>query len=1287
MNQISASCVVALASLLSSALIADDVPSGRLLLIGIDGCRPDALESAQTPHIDALIRNGCWTKTTQILGERYGKNDTISGPGWSSFLTGVWADRHGVHDNTFEGRKFDEYPHLFQRIRQAYPKALLGSFVDWAPIDRFIVQDADVRVVLPSEGADQYARHDKVLARSAVEFLSKPDAHAAMVYFGATDETGHAGGFHPNVPEYISAIEQTDALVGELIDAVNNRPNSKQENWLVVVSTDHGGKNKGHSDGHSVPEIRTTFLIVSGNAAQKTPITQQTYVVDVAATGLAHLGIAIRPEWKLDGRPVGLNPTDNKSERKVSFREDVAPILTSKCLECHSGVAPEGGLNLTSRALAFKGGENGIPLHPGKPTESLLWNRIHNNEMPPEHPLTTVERDIIKRWIASGANWEGGEIDRFGKTTANRAGSDWWSLQPLQSTTPPGVAGAKNPIDAFVRARLNSKGLKPSPRATPEVLIRRLSFDLTGLPPSPSQVTEFLAAWQKDADSAADSLVDQLLASPHFGERWGRHWLDVVRFGESQGFERDKLRSNSWYYRDWVIDALNSDMPYDEFARRQLAGDVIGPKDPAYITATGFLVAGPWDEVGQSQRSQTMKAIVRQDEIEDYVGTISQTFLGLTVNCARCHDHKFDPILQKEYYQLAAAVGGVRHGQRSVNTEENRQQLIVLKGRIREVQDKISQLEQAVRNRLLKEQEQRENLPKRVRPIARWDFESDLRDSIGELHATQHPDATIEDGRLVLNGGKGYAATHHQSFLLGEKTIEAWVKLDGLDQKAGAAISVHSTDNEFDAIVYAERKPRRWMAGSDFFKRTTDLSVPAEDTADNEFIHMAITYATDGTISCYRNGKPYGKPYRKAPMSLFHPNMWYVMFGIRTGGPNPKNQLRGWLEAAQLYDRALTSEQIEASWLCEKAAVTHDSILAALTPDEVKRRTALTRAIANLKAEQKRREAWTIYANVPRPPDTAFVLKRGNPATPGPMVSPAGIGSLKGIKASFELKPDSADAERRQRLADWVTSKDNPLFARVIVNRLWHYHFGRGLVQTPNDFGFNGGKPSHPLLLDWLANELIRSQWSLKHIHRLIVTSATFQQASRSRSECMAVDADNRLLWRRAPQRLEAEALRDAVLSVAGQLNTQYGGPPYRDFETFSNNSQFYSPVDPDTRDACRRTVYRTWIRSGRNPFLDTFDCPDPSATAPKRAVTITPIQSLAMMNNSFVLRMANRFAQRLEKEAASPPAQIRRMCLHAWGRAATNEEIEQFSQFAKQHGLSALCRVVLNSNEFIYVD
>ncbi|HTI50290.1 MAG TPA: DUF1549 domain-containing protein, partial [Planctomycetaceae bacterium] len=425
------------------------------------------------------------------------------------------------------------------------------------------------------------------------------------------------------------------------------------------------------------------------------------------------------------------------------FDDQVAPLLARRCLGCHNRTDKKGGLDLSTAGAVKTGGDTGPALVAGKPEMSLLWERIAGDEMPPKQPLSEAEKQIVHRWIAAAAKWGTDPIDPFRYSSDVRAGYDWWSLQPVRRPALPQVKADRWPagvIDRFVLAQLEAAGLDPSPPADKRTLIRRLSFDLLGLPPEPADVEKFLA---DESPGAYAELVDRLLDSPHYGERWGRHWLDVARFGESQGFERDRLRAFSWPYRDWVIESFNRDLPYDEFVRLQVAGDVLRPGDPRAVIATGFLVAGPWDEVGQTQQSAAMKAVVRQDELEDLIAVTGQTFLGLTVNCARCHDHKFDPITQTEYYRLAAVFAGVRQGERDspggADAGHLAPQAAALPEQIAVLEQRLHEIDEPVRRRLL--EQQRANPPPPVekpRPMARWEFESDLRDSAGELHGTAH---------------------------------------------------------------------------------------------------------------------------------------------------------------------------------------------------------------------------------------------------------------------------------------------------------------------------------------------------------------------------------------------------------------------------------------------------------------------------------------------------------------------------------------------------------------------
>ncbi|HEV3022250.1 MAG TPA: DUF1549 domain-containing protein, partial [Pirellulales bacterium] len=848
--------------------------------------------------------------------------------------------------------------------------------------------------------------------------------------------------------------------------------------------------------------------------------------------------------------------------------------------------------------------------------------------MPPERKppavgpkLTAAEKDLLRTWIADGAKWGNGPIDWLKLTTASRAGVDWWSLQPIVAPPIPNLKQgdeAVRPIDAFILARLESLGLQPSPTADRRTLIRRLSFDLIGLPPTPDEVEAFVA---DPSSRAYEDLVDRLLASPHYGERWARHWLDVVRYAESQGFERDRLRPNSWQYRDWVVSAFNGDLPYDEFIRWQLAGDVLHPDDPRGVIATGFLVAGPWDEVGQSQQSEAMKAVVRQDELEDLVGTTCQTFLGLTVNCARCHDHKFDPVAQTDYYRIAAALGGVRHGERSAQRPGEHPAIDQMRAKLEEqqaaVRARLEAIDTPARERLLGE---RRPLPSPPAPIARWEFNGDAHDDLGILHAELHGGAKIENGGLVLSGGDAFAATAPLDRPLVAKTLEAWVRLADLDQGGGGVIGVQSLDGvKFDAIVYGEREGRRWVAGSNNFVRTQDVGGDAETAAAEKLVHVAVVYGADNTITLYRDGRAYGRSYQATRLEQFKPGEAQVILGLRHSPAGPNKVLAGTIERAALYDRALTPDEVAISAGLQPITVSDDELWAAMTQAERSERNRLLFERSLIDINLHLLTAGPVYTVVPSQPKLTHVLKRGDTRQPDEVVSASGVAAVCANRSDFGLPPDAPEAERRVKLAEWMAAPDNPLTARVIANRLWHHHFGVGLVDTPNDFGFNGGRPSHGDLLDWLAAELIRHKWSLKQLHREIVLSAAYRRSATYQPDAAKVDAANRLLWRKNPLRLEAEILRDAILAVAGQLNPVMGGPGFRDFRTFTNNSQFYEVYDAEGFGYQRRSLYRTVIRSGTSPLLDAFDCPDPSTIAPSRAVTTTPLQALSLLNDSFV--------------------------------------------------------------------
>ena len=870
-------------------------------------------------------------------------------------------------------------------------------------------------------------------------------------------------------------------------------------------------------------------------------------------------------------------------------------------------------------------------------------------------------------------------------------GDVWWSLKPLSrpSIPAPKDAGwAQNAIDVFILEKLEAAGLQPAPPADPATLIRRLSLDLLGLPPTLEEVDEFLA----DASPAAyERLVDRLLASPRYGERWARHWLDVARFSESHGFEFDKPRDHAWPYRDSVIRSFNEDKPYTVFITEQIAGDVLEPETRDGIAATGFLVAGPWDEAGfKISKSEVMKARAREEELEDTISAVSQTFLAMTVNCARCHDHKFDPIPQRDYYRVRAVFGAVRHGERSllppdemrVQEEDSRRRAAAISA----LEGKLAAIEKAPRARIA-EKRGRPAAPLPL-PIARWSFDAGADDEIGAIRGSLEGGAAVSGGRLRLAGGGAFLRSEPLARPLKAKTLEAWVALARLDQKGGGVISVETPDGRvFDAVVFGERKDRSWLAGSDNYTRTRDLDGPTESARPSELVHVAIAYSPDGRIAVYRNGKLYGAEY--APQDrppAFPAGGARVLLGLRHTGA-ASGFFEGEIEEARLYDRALSAAEVEASFRGGHGGISEEEIARAMSDTEGTERAKLKKTLA--RERQLLREAERlpmVYAGAPEKPEASFVLIRGDVEKRGEEVSPGGLSAVAAPPGDFALPAGASEGLGRLRFAEWVASPENPLTARVMANRIWHYHFGRGIAAATSDFGRNGEPPSHPQLLDWLAREFIDGGWSVKRIQRLIVLSSTYRQSSRGDARAAAIDAENRLLGRFGARRLEAEAIRDSLLAASGELNLKMYGPGFRPFTVEIFNSYLYTPTDPEGAEYNRRTIYRHVVHSARDPVLDALDCPDPSTKTPQRAITTTPLQSLALMNDSFVERQGRRLAERVVREYADSPAdRIDRAYRLALARAPSQDEARRAADLCRDHGLESLAWALFNSSEFLY--
>jgi hypothetical protein len=549
--------------------------------------------------------------------------------------------------------------------------------------------------------------------------------------------------------------------------------------------------------------------------------------------------------------------------------------------------------------------------------------------------------------------------------------------------------------------------------------------------------------------------------------------------------------------------------------------------------------------------------------------------------------------------------------------------------------------------------------------------------------------ASITNGRLSLAREGAYFQTGPLPRDLREKTLEGWVSLADLKQGGGAAISIESEDGSvFDAIVFGERQPKKWIAGSSSFQRTLDLEAPEENAPPGKLIHMAAVYRADNSIALFRDGAPYGQRYTPAsPLQTYKAGNAHVLLGMRhKGGGKPF--LTGEIKQAALYDRALSDAEVAASFRSAGFTVSHTEMLASLTEEQRGRRAAALAQLERSREALNRIKPLPVsYAGTRVQPAPTHRLKRGDVKSPQEIVTAGALSAIADLSSVFGLPADAPEAQRRLKFAAWLSDPRNALPARVMANRIWHYHFGQGLVATPSDFGVSGAKPTHPELLDWLAVKFIESGWSVKSLHRLILNSATYRQSSRFDPKAATLDAENQLLWRFTPRRLEAEALRDAMLTASGEINLQAGGPGFRPFTVTRFNSDFYELKDVLGPEFNRRTVYRVNVNSAKEPLLDAFDCPDPSVKTPRRGVTTTPLQALALMNDSFVQRQAAKLAERATAESKEDwSAAIQNCYRRGLSRQPTRDELKRAMTVVHERGLAHVCWALLNSTEFAYV-
>ncbi len=866
----------------------------------------------------------------------------------------------------------------------------------------------------------------------------------------------------------------------------------------------------------------------------------------------------------------------------LSFSQDVAPILQGKCLSCHGEGELMSQLDLRTREAMLRGGVRGPALVPGRAAESRIYQQISGSQapvMPLGGALSADEISTLERWINEGASWDVARLDpqpkppgheqapaaaakpeKVGITEADR---QWWAFRkPLREPGPQHDAARwkSNPVDAFLKKRLDEKGLEPAPRADRRTLIRRAYLDVVGLLPAPEEVEAFVNDSSNDAFA---KLVDRLLASPHYGERWGRHWLDVARYADSGGYEHDYDYPHAWRYRDYVVRALNEDKPYDQFIREQLAGDELDEVTNDSLIATGFNRVGP--TVGFREKDNPQ---YRYNYLDDMIGTTGRAFMGMTVNCARCHDHKFDPILQHDYYSMLATFF----------------------------------------------------------PFVKYEFPLAPPEAVAEFEARKAEiDAEIKP--LTAKISDLEAPYRKLAF---EK------KLESFPEEIQAAVRAPE----------AERSPGQKLLAD----QVTSIRASVDTVADR--IKPEDRAAMDALKAQIEELK------KRMPPEL--PRAMAVRDGDYRFAPD-----------------GLGDEKLPGKGEREE----YGEIAGTFLPQ----------------------------AGKPFVPPTAYLLPSGDHRVKGDPVEPGFLSVLTRGDEPTAVPPTGKNVSsgRRRALAEWIASPDHPLTARVMVNRLWHFHFGRGIVATTSNFGRTGEPPLYPELLDWLATEFVRRGWSIKSMHRLLMTSEAYQMASVfDHPGNREKDPSGRHLWRFPERRVEAEVIRDIVLDASGKLNREVGGKPF--FPPIPEAVRLSFPkgkweMNEQGPAVWRRSIYSYWKRGLRYPMFEVFDQPDPNVTCERRNSTTVPTQALTLLNNEFVLQQAKYFAERVVSEAGGGgEARIRRAYQIALSRGPDGDELNRNlgflakqAQYHRAQGdddpdgtaLVDLCDVILNLSEFVYVN
>jgi mono/diheme cytochrome c family protein len=1005
------------------------------------------------------------------------------------------------------------------------------------------------------------------------------------------------------------------------------------------------------------------------------------------------------------------------AESTDHFEAKVRPLLIQHCVKCHGPEKQKGGLRLDTRAGWQTGGEHGPAIKPGKPDESLLMRAVRGadgaEQMPPGGKLSAVEIAALEQWVKDGAvdPRDSGPARLGGMTSAEAR--KWWSFQPVvRPALPKTRSPTANPIDSFIVAKLEAKGLKLSPPADRRTLIRRATYDLTGLPPAPEEVDSFV---KDGAPDAYEKLIDRLLASPAYGERWGRHWLDLVRYADTAGENSDHPLPHAWRYRNWVIDSFNRDVPYDEFLRDQIAGDIRAANGPgeqyeARVVATGFIA------LARRFGHEIDKDMYLTHE--DTIDTLGKALLGLTLGCARCHDHKYDAISTKDYYALYGIFDSTKYAFPGCEPQQQPKDLVPLVSpaewdrTVKPYREKLAAVDARLKQLRAEEAKRAQS-----------------------LKATAAKAGTVLASGEIPDGGE-----------------QAFEKLPGeIEVKAGAFIQLsvdplknHGADSTLVEWELAEigGKERKWNLAADVL----DDFLAGNPHADR--------YGTKSTwwFLDVRNGPlPLPEPIRAAQgksgldvwrkgdtPSVFvnaskEPISVWTKLPARSVFVHPAADGRvavGWLSPIDGKVR-ITGRVKDAhpggpdgvGWAIEQFGVDLGTGLQALAT-AAEKRIAVERERSALVASAPRQDV--AYAVTEGKPHDVKMHLRGDPEKPGAVVPRRWLEVFGG-----EPVPAKSGSGRLE-LAGWIASKTNPLTARVMVNRIWLHHFGTGLVKTPNDFGTRGAAPTHPELLDWLAAELANPDrkvggdakvgsdaksgrdakgesdvkgggdakpWGLKRLHKLIMLSATYQQASSLRPEAAEIDANNDLYWRFARRRLSGEELRDTLLATSGQLDRKPGGahpfPPESSWG-YTQHVPFGTFYDSD-----KRSVYLIVLRNRRHPFLGLFDGADPNATTPQRQTTTVPTQALYFLNDPFFHAQAEKVAARVLAKADGA-ARLDELFRLALQRAPTSKEREVATAFLARYttalpntpsaeqvkaAWAALARIALASNEFLYLD